>query len=646
MVSIPNSKTEAQGVQAGAIQSLWNAARELPLHRQLLRLRWGMPILVLAFATVHRMGLDLIAGEHFVSWYSLVDILVYGVTGSVAAWAGLTWIASAVARREQTEDQLRSAYAELAKNHDKLLLLHDLGRRVSEANDEQSVLELAAQAPLQLTEARASSVITFDEERSRLKLDMAWGLSENYLSALRGRIDTGIPMERCRSCSVLKTHVNSDCPLFTGLQPVAQAEGIGSLICLPIVHEQERVGIIAAYFPSVDGPPEDQVRLLNILGGAIAAMLDSLRVRSKQVGTLHALDQASESMDTLNAFTEQVLSIVMGGWDAQSGGLFLYSPDSQTWTCKARSGLAEDLTNSRYNLAMQLIRKAFARSAPVIVPDLGSGDDYDLLSAAAVPLVSEGEVLGAFFLGAKRRRAISEKHTEFLKTMAHQTALAIRNAQLYNRLGQVAILEERYRLSREIHDGLAQTLGYLNLQAERLGNLITSGRSDAAVIELNEMRQSVRAAYVDVREAIDGLRLSVDDPGLIGARLRDYITEYSRQTGIPVELDLQPEEARIEPATALHLLRIVQEALTNARKHAQARHIQVRIQDLGNELELSVADDGVGFPSVTPAEAKPRSYGLTTMRERAASLGGSMAVVTGPGQGTRIVVNVPLRIGR
>ena len=100
--------------------------------------------------------------------------------------------------------------------------MHDLGQRLSSADDEQAVLELAAQAPLQLTAARASTVVSFDNERDRLKLDMAWGLSETYLSALRSRMDEGIPAARCRTCVPLRTKATSDCPLFVGLQTVAQ----------------------------------------------------------------------------------------------------------------------------------------------------------------------------------------------------------------------------------------------------------------------------------------------------------------------------------------------------------------------------------------------------------------------------------------
>ncbi len=614
-----------------------------PLHRQLRRLRWFLPLLVFALAALHQLAVKGVARALPPSWHNLSEVTIYSLTGSLVAWIGLTWIAAAAERSALAEARLRAAYAELESNHQKLLTLYDLGQRVAAADDEQAVLELAAQAPLQLTEARASSVVTFDEERNRLKLDMAWGLSERYLQALRARLELGVDAVRCRTCTSLKTHVSSDCPLFVGIQSIAQAEGIGSLICLPIAREQERVGIISAYFPNADGPPEDQVRLLNILGGAIAAMLESMRVRARQVGTIYALDQASQapSMDTLGEFAAQVLDIVMTGWEAQAGGLFLYQENTHTWTCRAGRGLGESLNSPQYALALELVQQAHAQASPLIVPDLGGEAEHRLLSAAAAPLISEGETLGAIFLAARRRRVLNERHTELLRTISHQTALAIRNAQLYNRLGQMAILEERYRLSREIHDGLAQTLGYLGLQAERLEALIIAGRAQAALQEVGELRRTVRAAYVDVREAIDGLRLSVEQPGQLAARLRSYVHEFSRQSGIAADFKAHPADLSVDPAVGLQLLRIAQEALTNVRKHAMATQVYVRLMLFDRELELSVTDNGLGFPPSPSAENR-RSYGLTSMRERAQSLGGSLAVATRPGQGTRIIVTIPV----
>lgn len=617
--------------------------RSAPFHIQLRRLRRVLPVVVLALAALHQIIVNWLVKPQARPDLDWTELLAYALTGSVVAWLGLGWLADGAARRAAAEAQLREAYGELDANHNKLRALHDLGQRLAAADDEQAILELAAQAPLQLTAAQASTVVSFDDEHNRLKLDMAWGLSENYLSALRDRMDSGISAARCRTCVPLKTKMTSDCPLFVGLQTVARAEGIESLVCLPMSREQERIGVMAAYYPSPDGAPEDQVRLLNIIGGAVAAMLENLRVRARQVDTLYAIDQTLAGTDPLSDFAAQVLDIAMAGWGAQSGSLFLYEPDSAAWTCRAGCGLKIDPSDARYDLALQLARQTQATGAPVVVPSLESAANTDWLSAAAAPLISEGHTLGAIVLGAQRQRVFAEHHVELLATMAHQIALAIRNAQLYAQLGEMAVYEERYRLSREIHDGLAQTLAYIGLQTERLEKLLVDGRTDTAMTELSDMRQSLRAAYVDVREAIDGLRLGIENPDQLAIRLAEYAADFSRQTNIEARFVAAPEGVTCEPVVAVQLLRIAQEALTNVRKHAQAGRVDIRLSARPHEIELSVTDNGRGFPNLSESAHAFRRHGLATMRERTQSLGGTLTIATGVIQGTRVVATIPLQ---
>lgn len=624
--------------------ALWKQLRSAPLHFQLRRIRWLIPVIVLILAALHQLLLQNLIAMIFPGWAEAARLLVYTFTGSIVAWIGLSWLGTAVARRAEAELELREAYNELDANHQKLLALHDLGQNVAAANDKQAVFELAARAPLHLTEARSSTVVTFDGENGngRLKLDMAWGLSENYLKALRGQIDAGVLSQRCRTCTTLHAHVDSDCPLFAGLQDQARQEGIHSLVCLPIVQAEERIAVLSAYFPSADGPPEDQIRLLNILGGVVGAALESLQTRQLQAKTLNALDQATQSADALDELAVQVLNIAISGWEAEAGGLFLYDETTQTWSCSAQYNLGEGWSEPRFDLGLDLARQTLGSKIPLIISDMEPGLEHGLQAAAAAPLVTEGQTLGALFLGGSRPQALNDSHRDLLATMAHQIALAIRNAQLYTQLGQMAVLEERYRLSREFHDGLAQTLGYLALQSERLENLLQTGKGETAVAELAEMRRSIRAAYVDVREAIDGLRLGTESVGQLAARLSEYTTEFTRQTGLHVTFTAVPEQITVPPTIALQLLRIAQEALTNVRKHAQAEEVDVRLRRMDGDLELTIIDDGRGFPNALPVERRYRSHGLSSMRERTESLGGILTVATQPGQGTRITVVVPV----
>jgi signal transduction histidine kinase len=641
--SIPNNIQENQFVVMKRLSDLVLQFRSQPLLIQFGRLRWLIPVAVISLAAVHQAGLHLFSNLFSERWRPTAELLIYGLTGSIVTWIA---VVDSLAARDEADRQLRSAYATLEANHKRLLTLQDFGQQVSAASDEQAVLELAAQAPLQLTDARGSTIVTFNDEKDQLKLDMAWGLSDDYLRALRNRMDEGIPSARCRACSTLKTDSESDCPLFEGLHHVTQTEGIGGLICLPMELDQERVGVITAYFPSPDGPPEDQVRLLNILSGAIGAMLDNLRVRTRQVHTLSALDHASQAGNlgttVLSDFADRIVKITISGWDAQSGAVFLFDRETQTWTCCACHGLGNDLSDSRFALALEFARRAQTSGTLIVSPDLASESADRLGSAAAAPLVAEGQIFGAIFLGANRKRAFNSRHTELLNAMSHQIALALWNTQLYDQLNQFAVLKERYRLSREIHDGLAQTLAYLNLQAERLERLVVTGQSEEAAREINTMRHSIRTAYGESREAIEGLRFNLERPDEMVIRLREFVSQFNSQTGIQAQVTIEPDQLMVAPATALQLLRIVQEALTNIRKHAQASRVEIYLKASGDELEMSITDNGRGFPGNSQADPAHRHFGLESMRERARSLDGALTVATGPGQGTRITVAVPL----
>jgi nitrate/nitrite-specific signal transduction histidine kinase len=617
-----------------------------PLFVQLRRMRWMVFPGVLLLAALHQLTLYLLTNAFPNSWTWWLQLIIYSLTGSAAAWVGITWISEAVERQSIAENHLRDAYADLEHNHHQLLALHNLGERVAAADDKHALLEIAARAPLEIANARASTVMIFDENQDRLKLDMAWGLSESYLHLLRSRLNEGIPAARCRYCDSLKTHIGSDCPLFEGLQSRAKKDGIQSLICMPVSHEEERIGIISAYFADVDGPPEDHIRLLNILGDVIATALENLRARARESETLHALDHLTnqkpvDEFKALDDIASQVLDITAAGWDAQYGGIYLFNAENSTGKCIAQREILE--SPGRSAIAQEMVHEVHVRGEPVIRTGLESDKNDGIGSMAAIPLSTEGKTFGALFLGARRQRAIQNNHLQLLRTVAYQIALAIRNAQLYTQLGQMAVLQERHRLSREFHDGLAQTISYLGMQAERVENLIQDEFWNEATTEIHQLRNTIRDAYADVREAIDGLRLSVDNPSQIVDRLSDYCAAFTRQTGIETQFNATPLDLSIDPSTSLQMLRIVQEAMTNIRKHAQAQNVVLLLREDLGVLHLSISDDGVGFPQKSKIDQSP-SYGLTTMRERAEGLGGTLTIATSPDEGTRITVEAPVKV--
>jgi signal transduction histidine kinase len=376
---------------------------------------------------------------------------------------------------------------------------------------------------------------------------------------------------------------------------------------------------------------------VSILATEVTGALEAARLRARQMATLYAVDQATQERRSLDALLSRVLDTTIDGWGVQAGAILLAAGDS--WDARTQRGMGHDLGAPAFGLALRLAERARSTGQPIFFQEqVVSGGLFP--SAAVLLLQAEGETLGALFLGADQPGAFKPAQIELMKAIASQIALAVRNAQLYTQLRQTAVLEERYRLSREMHDGLAQTLGYLGMQAERIEGMAERGETGRLPAELKELRQVIAEAYLDLRETIDGLRLTVDQPGGFFGALQAHVEDFTRRSGLPVDCSCVDAPADLPPDVALHLLRITQEALANVRRHAQASRVWVSLARENGTLELTVSDDGQGFDAASPLERG--HVGLASMRERVRSLDGQLTFATSPGQGTRMTARVPL----
>jgi signal transduction histidine kinase len=210
---------------------------------------------------------------------------------------------------------------------------------------------------------------------------------------------------------------------------------------------------------------------------------------------------------------------------------------------------------------------------------------------------------------------------------------------------RLAILEERDRIGREMHDGLAQVLGFVNTKAQTVREYLRAAQTAPAAQHLEELIVAAREAYADAREAIAGLRVEGAAERPLAELLAEQVERFRRQGGGAAELRLDPDwaDSLLAPIARVQLLRIAQEALTNARKHAAARTVTVSLGLEGGQASLCIADDGRGFHLSRLLSPDFSRFGLRTMRERAQAVGGMFRIESLPGQGTRIHVHLPLR---
>ena len=205
-----------------------------------------------------------------------------------------------------------------------------------------------------------------------------------------------------------------------------------------------------------------------------------------------------------------------------------------------------------------------------------------------------------------------------------------------------AIVQERERIARELHDGLGQLIGYVNTKAYTVRLLLKKNKNADAEKELAKLEEAAQGLFLDMREAVLSLRMAVREDDLPNA-LKYCVDQFSRFSNLPIELSIAPsmENCPVDNEVQLHLLRIVQEALSNARKYAHATRIQVNLSKYDGNLHLLVSDNGQGFAQQNQSMDTRPHFGLSTMRERAEAMGGQFNFESLAGVGTSIHVYVP-----
>jgi|GEM_PF-1631345 len=253
-----------------------------------------------------------------------------------------------------------------------------------------------------------------------------------------------------------------------------------------------------------------------------------------------------------------------------------------------------------------------------------------------VPLRLGERVLGTLDMQSVHQNAFAQEDIVAFQSLGDQIAIAIENARLYERSRGVAVLEERNRLARELHDSITQSLFSLDLLARAIStNLIRDPQQ--AGLQVEQLRQITHDALEEMRSLIFDLRPpSVADIGLAQA-VRQQIQRLNRPNGMEVELRVTGDR-RLPSDLEAGLFRIAQEALYNAVKHSGARHITVELTMEPERVALAVSDDGRGFDSKQPG--KRRAFGLIGMAERAELIGAELILTTEPGAGTKIEVKV------
>ncbi len=263
-----------------------------------------------------------------------------------------------------------------------------------------------------------------------------------------------------------------------------------------------------------------------------------------------------------------------------------------------------------------------------------------LVAGVIVPLTYEEQVYGAIFVAHRKAYAFTDDEKFILYGIANQLGVLLEHSRLYQEIESLATVAERERLAREIHDGVAQTIGYVQLQLKKLQKLIEERSYSQVETSMKDISEAVERSYNEVRESIHGLK----DKELFSKGFKHWLEahakSYEHQFGIAVEVEfLDQTTNELSEIAKIQLGRIIQEALTNTRKHAQATQVKISVgSDEGNQWIIEVCDNGIGFECKGSPEGH---YGLAIMEERAQSISGTVTIDSGKGKGTKIIIKIP-----
>jgi len=317
---------------------------------------------------------------------------------------------------------------------------------------------------------------------------------------------------------------------------------------------------------------------------------------------------------------------------------------------KARTGRDQDSPFEKFRLKVGqegITGWVAATGEPLVVPNVSQESRYVRVTATktrselAVPIRAKDKVTGVLNVESDRVDAFDQSDLVVLQSLAHQTGAAIENARLYEQAQQLAVVEERNRLARELHDAVTQTLFSASLIAETLPALWESDQEEGRRL-LGELRQLSRGALAEMRTLLLELRPAALLEASLGDLVRQLCEAVTGRTGTPVTVTIDGQRA-LPDDVHVALYRIAQEALNNVVKHARASEVAVSMRcaspaggdETGPSVELQVSDNGVGFDS---SDVEPGELGLGIMHERAQHIGATLMMESQPGRGTQVTV--------
>lgn len=275
------------------------------------------------------------------------------------------------------------------------------------------------------------------------------------------------------------------------------------------------------------------------------------------------------------------------------------------------------------------------------------GDNYCCQVCQVLPfslsfaVKSVEDEIGMLHLFAQQPFTLSKENQRLISTVCSQFGIAIESMRLNELDKQMAILEERNLMAQGLHDSIAQSLSFLNMQVQLMEKALAEKNDEQTAQTLDYIHEGIQQCYDDVRELLSNFRVRLVTEGLLSS-LQGVMTRFEKQTGICVDWSVEGDVYEVELDVQLQVVFIVQEALSNIRKHAQADAVQVRLQYRADNLNLYIQDNGLGFAEDTLfLKGQQGHVGVHIMKERASKINGQLHIFAQKGVGVTVELKVP-----
>ncbi len=568
---------------------------------------------------------------------------------------GLIVILQKRLREEKEQEKQIKFYQQIEEQtNEKIKEILLVSQQFAAAREEQQIIDLGLQLFLKLLNAKAAAFTPFDERGQTLPARVLGELPEEISKDWLEYLSSPFVRSKCPNCQRIE-RLNFDCPL---LLSSTQVTGV---YCAPVRRADQELGIFHFFLtPDESNSSVDRTKnefllsrelnrkkeifnqeneaLIRLIADQTGLALETARLKTREERIVSQLNNIHEQMD-LGRFIQVLVESAKQGINGKGTIAKIWRNNPIEKSQIYQSGKLDPFERKTLEDVVQQVVYA---GEMVIVKDK-DGDGFSTKNpgySIGIPIKRNDLALWGVLAGySTLLNGFSDDQISMLKAISAQITLVLQNSDALAELEYKAILQERIRLAREIHDGLAQTLGFLKLRLSQLQMYYEKGENDKVKQTIQQLYQIVANAYLETRTTIDQLRLSMEHISLEDL-LQETLKEFIESSGIEGLFHYDILDAQLPGEVNAQLIRIVQEALSNVRKHSHATKVDLICYSHKNEMIIEVKDNGIGFE---PQEIHNRSeYGLKGMKERAEIIGADIQIVSHLGEGTTVQIRLPV----